>query len=178
MHSTAIILLLTWFYPNSFNYFPNLLIPHSFHSTLERIISPPLIFYINMDSKSRVPRPSVAPSMNLQPTETTLTRIDPLKRLFSSAFKVLPPGARGHVVAVLGEFIGTLVFIFLAFSGVEAGAASTNKNQGEGVSTGPSRLSPELLLYIATSVGFSLVVTTWVFFRISGGLFNPVVRSF
>jgi len=31
------------------------------------------------------------------------------------------------------------------------------------------------LLYIALSFGFSLAVNAWVFFRISGGLFNPAV---
>jgi aquaporin related protein len=31
------------------------------------------------------------------------------------------------------------------------------------------------LQYIALSFGFSLAVTAWVFFRISGGLFNPAV---
>lgn len=34
---------------------------------------------------------------------------------------------------------------------------------------------PAQLLYIALSFGFSLAVNAWVFFRISGGLFNPAV---
>lgn len=31
------------------------------------------------------------------------------------------------------------------------------------------------LLYIALSFGFSLAVNAWIFFRVSGGLFNPAV---
>jgi len=31
------------------------------------------------------------------------------------------------------------------------------------------------LMYIALSFGFSLAVSSWIFFRISGGLFNPAV---
>jgi hypothetical protein len=30
-------------------------------------------------------------------------------------------------------------------------------------------------LYIALSFGFSLAVNAWIFFRVSGGLFNPAV---
>jgi glycerol uptake facilitator-like aquaporin len=37
---------------------------------------------------------------------------------------------------------------------------------------------PAKLLYIALCFGFSLAVNAWVFFRISGGLFNPAVSSF
>jgi aquaporin related protein len=35
--------------------------------------------------------------------------------------------------------------------------------------------NPSQLLYISLSFGFSLAVNAWVFFRISGGLFNPCV---
>lgn len=35
--------------------------------------------------------------------------------------------------------------------------------------------NPAVLFYIASSFGFSLMVVAWIFYRISGGLFNPVV---
>lgn len=35
--------------------------------------------------------------------------------------------------------------------------------------------NPQQLQYIALCFGFSLAVNAWVFFRISGGLFNPAV---
>lgn len=38
-----------------------------------------------------------------------------------------------------------------------------------------TRTDPEQLMYIALSFGFSLCINVWIFFRISGGLFNPVV---
>jgi hypothetical protein len=33
------------------------------------------------------------------------------------------------------------------------------------------------LLYVSLSFGFSLAVNCWVFYRISGGLFNPAVSE-
>lgn len=32
------------------------------------------------------------------------------------------------------------------------------------------------VIYISLAYGFSLLVTVWAFYRISGGLFNPAVR--
>jgi len=115
------------------------------------------------------------PTMNINRSPTTLQRIDPLKYLFRGIFETLPKSARGHVVAVVGEFLGTLCFIFFAFAGGEVAAASSNEKQNEGVSTGTASKSPALLLYVALSAGFSLAVFAWMFFRVSGGLFNPVV---
>lgn len=117
-------------------------------------------------------------AMNIHHADTLLGRGDPLKQLFKNLFAILPSGVRGHVVAVIGEFIGTLLFIFLALSGIEVAGASSNQNQGDQVSTGTPQHSPQQLLYTALSVGFSFAVMAWVFFRISGGLFNPVVRYF
>ena len=120
---------------------------------------------------------SRAPTMNINHAETMLIRKDPLKRLFTKIFDALPPSTRGHVVAVIGEFLGTILFITLAFAGVETASASSNKNQGDGVSTETNSHSPAQLLYIALAAGFSLAITAWTFFRISGGLFNPVVSA-
>lgn len=47
-------------------------------------------------------------------------------------------------------------------------------NSTTGQETG---FSPDVLLYIALVFGFSLMVNVWVFFRISGGLFNPAVSA-
>ncbi len=117
-----------------------------------------------------------APTMNLSREGTNLSRVDPLKHIFRTLFELVHPSARGHVVAVIGEFLGTLIFVFLAFAGVEVAGASSNKIQAEGVSTAPPAASPAQLLYASLAAGFSLAVTAWTFFRISGGLFNPVVR--
>lgn len=84
---------------------------------------------------------------------------DPLKKLFQRIFETLPPSARGHVVAVIGELIGTIFFIFFAFAGGQVASASSNNDQGENVSTATETglKSPQQLLYIAFSAGFSLV---------------------
>lgn len=72
---------------------------------------------------------------------------------------------RGHIVAMSGEFVGTTMFLFFAFGGTQiANTIDPNiPNLGQ-------------LTYISLSFGFSLAVTAWVFYRISGGLFNPAVR--
>lgn len=69
---------------------------------------------------------------------------------------------------MLGEFVGTYLFLFFAFAGTQV--ANTNPV----TMTGPNIAS---LLYISLAFGFSLAVNVWVFFRISGGLFNPAVSS-
>lgn len=54
-------------------------------------------------------------------------------------------------------------------------SSRSNKNTGDTVITSTAQKTPEQLLYIALSFGFSLTVNAWIFFRISGGLFNPAV---
>lgn len=76
-----------------------------------------------------------------------------------------------------GEFIGTFLFLFFAFSGTQV-AKTTNKQtqtqtQAPAATTVDQGPNPAQLLYISLCFGFSLAVNAWVFFRISGGLFNP-----
>jgi len=83
--------------------------------------------------------------------------------------------AKNHFVAFVGEFVGTTMFLFFAFSGTQVaniGAGQSEDNTTTGEATG---FSPNVLLYIALVFSFSLMVNVWVFFRISGGLFNPAV---
>ena len=79
----------------------------------------------------------------------------------------LSKDVRGHLVAMSGEFVGTIMFLYFAFAGTQIANNLTPTTQ------------PNLnqLLFISLSFGFSLAVTAWVFYRISGGLFNPAVRS-
>lgn len=39
----------------------------------------------------------------------------------------------------------------------------------------PEVRSLDRLLFISLAFGFSLATTAWVFYRVSGGLFNPAV---
>jgi aquaporin related protein len=96
------------------------------------------------------------------------TPINKSARWFSSH-----PKTRNHFVATSAEFAGTTLFLFFAFSGTQVAllATPTSSANVEGTPSDPSQL-----LYIALCFGFSLAVNAWVFFRISGGLFNPAVR--
>jgi hypothetical protein len=51
---------------------------------------------------------------------------------------------------------------------------ATAGQEGDGLTQAPNT---SILLYISLIFGFSLMVTVWVFFRVSGGLFNPAVSS-
>lgn len=66
------------------------------------------------------------------------------------------------VKAASFEFVGTTMFLLLAFGGVQA----AHDVEGSAI---------EQTLYIATSFGLSLLVSAWFFFRTTGGLFNPEV---
>lgn len=58
----------------------------------------------------------------------------------------------------------------------QAGTQTANINANKTNGNVPSgKVDTAALLYISMSFGFSLVVNAWVFFRISGGLFNPAV---
>lgn len=67
---------------------------------------------------------------------------------------------------------GTFLFLFFAFSGTQV--ANTQTQSGNSTTLSQSS-NPAQLLYISLCFGFSLAVNAWVFFRISGGLFNPAI---
>lgn len=76
--------------------------------------------------------------------------------------------ARNHFVACCGEFIGTFFFLFFALSGTQvANTAAEHTDAYE---------LPRLT-YISLAFGLSLAVNAWVWFRVSGGLFNPAVSA-
>jgi len=105
----------------------------------------------------------------------------------------IPDGPRNHMIAMLGEFAGTFLFLyvhsrnpdprllpltsasrFFAFSGTQV--ANTPQTTAGSTSTDlPQGPNPIALLYISLCFGFSLAANAWVFFRVSGGLFNPAV---
>jgi aquaporin related protein len=88
---------------------------------------------------------------------------------------------RNELVAMAAEFAGTFMFLFFAFGGTQvantaavADNASTagQENNKNSITQAPNT---SVLLYISLIFGFSLMVNVWVFFRVSGGLFNPAV---
>lgn len=82
----------------------------------------------------------------------------------------LPQGLKNHFVAGMGEFIGTFCFIFFCLGGTSAVNTSGNQSSDFILASDPSQL-----LYICICFGFSLAVSVWLFFRVSGGQFNPAV---
>jgi len=76
---------------------------------------------------------------------------------------------RGHFVAATGEFVGTFMFLLFGFLGHSmAVTTAPNMNPGGGNSN-------QTVIFISMSYGFSLLVTAWTLYRVSGGLFNPAV---
>ncbi|RAL58316.1 hypothetical protein DID88_006428 [Monilinia fructigena] len=71
---------------------------------------------------------------------------------------------KNHMVAIIGEFIGTTFFLFFGYAGIEVATLQ-----------GRASTDIQVLFYIAATFGASLMVNVWIFFRISGGLFNPAV---
>lgn len=82
---------------------------------------------------------------------------------------------KNHFVASLGEFVGTAMFLFFAFSGTEVAKAKASTPADSRQVEGDPAWDPTVFIYIALCFGFSLMVNVWIFFRISGGLFNPAV---
>jgi aquaporin related protein len=86
----------------------------------------------------------------------------------------LPNKVRNHFVAMVGEFCGTFLFLFFAFAGTQiantAAAAQTASNANN--PNLPLAPNTSILLYIALSFGFSLMISVWIFFRVSGGTFE------
>lgn len=66
------------------------------------------------------------------------------------------------------EFVGTAFFLLFGLGGIQAAAADITMN-------GDRASGIEQMLYIATCMGLSLLVSAWLFFRVTGGLFNPNV---
>jgi len=79
-------------------------------------------------------------------------------------------GLKNHFVASSGEFVGTFMFLFFAFAAhlmiVGQGSDTAMTNGGP---------SAQTIVFISLAYGFSLLVTVWGWYRVSGGLFNPAV---
>lgn len=80
----------------------------------------------------------------------------------------MPDKVRFNVLCMLGEFVGTFLFLFFSFAGTQVSNTPMPK---PGAYPNTSNL-----LYSALSFGFALTVNVWAFFRVTGGLFNPAVR--
>ncbi|KAK4097221.1 aquaporin-like protein [Parathielavia hyrcaniae] len=83
-----------------------------------------------------------------------------------------PSTVRTTVVAGLGEFVGTFLFLFFAFAGTQIANTPPPSPPPDG---GPPLPDASKLMFIALSFGLSLMVNVWAFYIVTGGLFNPAV---
>ncbi|EPQ54177.1 aquaporin-like protein [Gloeophyllum trabeum ATCC 11539] len=74
---------------------------------------------------------------------------------------------RADCIAAFIEFVGTTFFLLLGLGGIQAVTGETAS------STSASNI--QLVMYISLCMGFSLTVAAWLFYRVTGGLFNPNV---
>ena len=83
-----------------------------------------------------------------------------------------PSTVRNNIVAALGEFVGTFLFLFFAFAGTQvATTPPATPPAGSDVAL-PNAAN---IIFIALAFGMSLMANVWAFYRVTGGLFNPVV---
>ncbi|KAK4702543.1 hypothetical protein P7C70_g3682, partial [Phenoliferia sp. Uapishka_3] len=85
------------------------------------------------------------------------------------------PAAHDHplqndLTAAIGEFVGTFFFLYMAFVATQSALSRKTADLN-----GTVGIDNSTVLYVAFSFGFSLVVSVWVFFRISGAALNPAV---
>ncbi|UZJ55048.1 hypothetical protein CBS101457_004368 [Exobasidium rhododendri] len=113
--------------------------------------------------QSKLPKIMQMPTYNPDPVqmESDAWRVALWKRL---QFKNL-------IIAAVAEFVGTFLFLFFALAintrAVNAAADAT------GIITRTGTL--EAQLFSSLGFGFSLCISAWVFFRISGGVQNPAI---
>jgi aquaporin rerated protein, other eukaryote len=79
---------------------------------------------------------------------------------------------RNHLIAMLGEFVGTTFFLFFGLAAAQIANGKPDTLARVGSLTAPSLLQ---LLFISAGFGVGLAVNVWIFFRVSGGQFNPAV---
>ncbi|KAJ3496925.1 hypothetical protein NLG97_g2297 [Lecanicillium saksenae] len=81
----------------------------------------------------------------------------------------VPSQYKNALTVIVGEFCGTFMFLLLSFIGTQAAINNNNSTEGNG------RLSASSLMFIAASFGAALTVNVWIFYRVTGGMFNPAV---
>lgn len=84
---------------------------------------------------------------------------------------MLSKAMRHELIAFIGEYVGTSLFLYFAFMGVKVAKAS-QPTPADDMEYG---LTSQSLIYISAGFGLSLLVVVWMFYRVTGGAFNPAV---
>lgn len=82
----------------------------------------------------------------------------------------LPDTPRNHTTAFMSELAGTFMFLFFAFSIAQV----AHTPPPDDPNAAPNIL---VIFFIALGFGCSVAINVWLFYRVSGGMFNPAVRS-
>ncbi|KAI6711687.1 aquaporin-2 [Diplocarpon mali] len=128
----------------------------------------PLTYPSNIKSEFEL---SGRPPTPVQYTAPTLARTEFV--LDRPRISWMSDSVRNHIVAMIGEFLGTLSFLFFGLAAVQVANSKPDTLLRIDASSGaPSLLQ---IVYISGSFGISLTVNVWVFYRVSGGMFNPAV---
>ncbi|GAA5975952.1 hypothetical protein JCM10908_005337 [Rhodotorula pacifica] len=85
--------------------------------------------------------------------------------------------AKNHLVAALGEYVGTTLFMLFALGATNIANIPNTSITGSTTAgqAGTAAQTANTSNHIAFAFGISLTVTAWCFFRVSGGLFNPSI---
>jgi len=86
-----------------------------------------------------------------------------------------PTLARTEIPVFFGEFIGTFLFLFLAFAGTQIAVTSATINPDTAVDLNQAQ-EVSKLLYISVAFGGALAINVAIFADVSGAMFNPAVR--
>ncbi|KAK4936398.1 Aquaporin-1 [Elasticomyces elasticus] len=80
----------------------------------------------------------------------------------------LPEAHRNNITAFISELAGTFMFLFFAFAIAQVAHTPPPTD---------ADASPNLLVvfFIALGFGCSVAINVWLFYRVSGGMFNPAV---
>ncbi len=82
----------------------------------------------------------------------------------------LPEVHRNNLTAFIAELAGTFLFLFFAFAIAQVAHTPPPTD---------ANAAPDLLVvfFIALGFGCSVAINVWLFYRVSGGMFNPAVGS-
>ncbi|KKY30474.1 putative aquaporin [Diaporthe ampelina] len=82
-------------------------------------------------------------------------------------FAKMKDTARGHMIAMISEFLGTFMFLFFSYAAAQIG---NEKEDSLPLFNAPAGLSLLQISYIASVFGLSLGVNVWIFYRVAIGL--------